>query len=145
MRRTMAIIALMWAASPLAAQVTGLDHVGIQASDLDRSAAFYADVLGLTEIASPLPRNQVRWFKLGAGQLHIVAGGHAGAERNKWDHFALACADLPAMVARLDRLHVAWADMSGAHALQRRPDGVTQLFVFDPEGYHIELSDAPPR
>ena len=120
-----------------------LDHVGIQASDLDRSVAFYTDVLGLKEVPAPFPRTEARWMAFGNGlMLHIIAHGRPDAEHNKWDHFALAYPDLPAMITRLDRLHVAWSDMAGKQAPQRRPDGVTQIFLYDPDGYQIELNDA---
>lgn len=123
--------------------VPTLDHVGIQASDLDRTVRFYTSVFGLKEVPAPFPKTEARWLAFGNGYLlHIVAHGRAGSEHNKWDHVALAC-DLPAMIAHLDRLHVAWTDMSGGHKLQRRPDGVTQIFVTDPDGYTIELNDAP--
>lgn len=75
--------------------------------------------------------------------LHIVAHGTAGAPRNRWDHDALACADLNALISRLDALQVAWADMDGHHAIQSRPDRVRQMFVRDPDGYVVEINDAP--
>lgn len=131
-------------ASAQDAAVPTLDHVGIQASDLDRTVRFYTALFGFKEVPAPFPKTEARWLAFGNGYLlHIVAHGRAGSEHNKWDHFALAFSDLPAMIARLDRLHVAWKDMSGGHKLQRRPDGVTQIFVTDPDGYTIELNDAP--
>ncbi len=126
--------------------VPALDHVGIQASDLDKSIRFYTTVLGLKEVPAPFPKSEARWVAFGNGYLlHIVAHGRAKSEHNKWDHFALACPDLKAMVARLDRMSVAWADMSGGHQMQKRPDGVTQIFIRDPDGYDIELNDARSR
>ena len=125
------------------APALSLDHVGIQASDLDRSIAFYTRVLGLSEVPAPFPRDAARWIALGGGRMiHIVAHGTPGAPHNRWDHFALACADLDAMIARLDAVHVAWRDMDGRHAVQTRPDHVRQIFVRDPDGYDIEIDDA---
>lgn len=69
----------------------------------------------------------------------------AVAPRNRWDHFALACADLDALIARLDALHGSWTDMTGHHAVQMRPDRVRQIFVQDPDGYTIEINDAGSR
>ena len=124
------------------APALSLDHVGIQASDLDRSIAFYTRVLGLSEVPAPFPRDAARWIALGGGRMiHIVAHGTPGAPHNRWDHFALACADLDAMIARLDAVHVAWSDMDGRHAVQTRPDHVRQIFVRDPDGYDIEIND----
>lgn len=133
------------AAEPVPAALM-LDHVGIQAADIDRSAAFYTGILGLAEVPAPFPRAAVRWFALGGGRLlHIVGGGRTGVGRNRWDHFALACADLDALIAQLDQKDVAWADMTGKHEVQTRPDGVRQIFVRDPDGYYIELNDAGKR
>lgn len=82
-----------------AAPTLSLDHVGIQAADLERSVAFYVRVLGLREVPAPFPHDAARWFALGGGRmLHIVAHVTPGAPHNRWDHFALACADLDAMV-----------------------------------------------
>lgn len=128
--------------SPTAAPELSLDHVGIQAADLDRSMAFYTQVLGLREIPAPFPRAAARWLSLGNGRmLHVVARGTVGAPHNRWDHFALACSDLDAMIARLDGLHVSWSDMEGRHTAQMRPDHVRQIFVRDPDGYNIEIND----
>jgi lactoylglutathione lyase len=131
-------------ASPIpTAPLLSLDHVGIQATDLDRSVAFYTQVLGLREVPAPFPHEAARWVALGNGRmLHIVAHGTLGSSRNRWDHFALTCSNLNAMIARLDALHVAWTDMEGGHTVQMRPDHVRQIFVHDPDGYNIELNDA---
>jgi lactoylglutathione lyase len=130
---------------PEAAPALSLDHVGIQSADLDRSVAFYTEVLGLREVPAPFPRDAARWIALGKGRmLHIVAHGAPGAQHNHWDHFALACADLDAMTARLDALKIPWNDMDGHRAVQARPDHVHQIFVRDPDGYNIEINDAKP-
>lgn len=131
-------------ARPVAtAPVLSLDHVGIQAADLDRSVAFYTRVLGLHEVPAPFPRDAARWISLAGGRmLHIVAHGTPGAPHNRWDHLALACADLDALVVRLDSLRVGWTDMEGHHAIQSRPDRVRQMFVRDPDGYVVEINDA---
>lgn len=127
------------------APALSLDHVGIQVVDLERSVAFYERVFGLREVPAPFPRDAARWFALGGGQmLHIVAPGTPGAPHNRWDRYAVACADLDAMVMRLDELHVAWTDMDRHHAIQTRPDCVRQIFVRDPDGYVIKIDEAHP-
>jgi lactoylglutathione lyase len=119
-----------------------LDHVGIQAADLERSVAFYTGVLGLKEVPAPFPRTAARWIDLGGGRmLHIVAGGAPGAQHNKWDHFALSCPDIVKMEQDLDRLNIAWAGMGGARQTDTRPDGTRQIFIRDPDGYPIEIND----
>lgn len=131
------------APAPTPVPALSLDHVGIQAADLGRSVRFYTEVLGLRELPAPFPKDAARWLSLGNGRmLHIVGRGRSGAPRNRWDHFALACADLDALIARLDALHVSWSDMEGRQAVQTRPDRVRQIFVQDPNGYTIEINDA---
>jgi catechol 2,3-dioxygenase-like lactoylglutathione lyase family enzyme len=128
-------------AQPVASKLV-LDHVGLQVVDLDRSTAFYTQVLGLKEVPAPFPRTAGRWFDLGGGRmLHTVAGGVAGAPHNKWDHFALSCADITQVEADLDRLHVPWTGMGGARVTDTRPDGAKQIFIRDPDGYAIEIND----
>ena len=153
MRLNLAVIAALLTVSARASFANpndivtpALDHVGIQASDLDRSVRFYTTAFGLSEVQAPFPKTEARWLSFGNGQLlHIVAHGRRGVLHNEWDHFALACPDLQANIARLDRMHVAWTDMSGGHQVQKRPDEVSQIFVRDPDGYNIELNDARPR
>jgi len=123
-----------------------LDHVGIQASDPERRITFYTRVLGLKKVRAPFPKTEARWVAFANGQLlHVLAHGRAASTHNKWDHFAVAFTDLTPVIARLDAMHVAWADMSGGRLPQKRPDGVTQIFVQDPDGYQIELNDAGRR
>ncbi|TVV75941.1 VOC family protein [Sphingomonas solaris] len=149
MRHALAAFLLAAPGAPVRAQpataapALSLDHVGIQAADLDRSVAFYTGVLGLREVPAPFPTNAARWIALdGDRMLHIVAHDTPGATHNRWNHFALACADLDAMVVRLDAQHIAWTDMEGHHAIQSRPDRVRQIFVRDPDGYVIEINDS---
>jgi catechol 2,3-dioxygenase-like lactoylglutathione lyase family enzyme len=139
-------VCLLGVATPGFAQALGetlvLDHVGIQAVDLERSVAFYTKVLGLKEVASPFPKAAARWFDLGGGRmLHIVGGGVATASHNKWDHFALSCRDIAKVEEGLDRLNVPWAGMGGGRVTDTRPDGTKQIFVRDPDGYTIEIND----
>jgi lactoylglutathione lyase len=123
-----------------------LDHVGIQASNLDRSVTFYETTLGLRQVPAPFPRDAARWLALGNGRmLHIVANGDSEAPHNRWDHFALSCSNLDAMIAHLDAIHVSWADMDGNRAPQSRPDHVRQIFIQDPDGYIIEINDRAGR
>lgn len=118
-----------------------LDHLAIYVSDLGASTAFYKSVFGLEE--KPAPFSGARWLVIGNGvMLHIVAGRTKPVTNSSWDHFAIACADMDAMIASLQAKKIAWADMQGHAAPQVRPDGVKQIFIRDPDGYWIEINDA---
>ena len=55
-----------------------IQHCSLVVQNLDRAAAFYSNILGLTEIAIPSTFKpaglDVRWFRLGSQQIHILLG-----------------------------------------------------------------------
>jgi len=59
-------------------QFSRIQHCSLVVQNLDRAAAFYREVLGLTEIAIPATFKpaglNVRWFRLGSQQIHILLG-----------------------------------------------------------------------
>src|SRR5512134_698382 len=59
-------------------QFSQIQHCSVVVQNLERSAAFYRDVLGLTEIEIPSTFKpaglKVRWFRLGTQQIHILLG-----------------------------------------------------------------------
>lgn len=140
---------LLIASSPAAADgagpaVAAMNHVAISATDADKSAAFYEELFGFRQIPTPVP--MARWLVMANGvTLHIVGNRTVRTSHDRWDHLALACADLDALIAKLDARHIAWTNMAGGHAPQVRPDGVRQIFIQDPDGYWIEVNDAAKR
>lgn len=121
--------------------VAAMDHVAISVADADKSAAFYSDIFGFKQVPAPVPL--ARWLIMDNGvMLHIVGNRKAPSEHSRWDHLALACADIDAVISKLNARHVPWTDMEGAHVPQVRSDGVKQIFVQDPDGYWIEINDS---
>jgi len=59
-------------------QFSQIQHCSVVVKNLERAAAFYRDVLGLTEIEIPSTFKpaglKVRWFRLGAQQIHLLQG-----------------------------------------------------------------------
>lgn len=129
-------------ASPTSARTAAaLDHVAIHVKDVDKSADFYKTAFGLKQVQAPVPF--ARWLVLSNGtMLHIVAGRKVPVANPKWDHIALACDDMKAMIAGLEANGIAWADIEGKPAPQIRADGVQQIFVQDPDGYWVEINDS---
>ena len=118
-----------------------MDHVAIYVADLQKSVAFYKDVFGFERV--PMPVTFAAWLSMGNGViLHMVSGRKEPVTDTKWDHLAIACADMTAMTASLDAKHIAWASMEGKREPAVRFDGVRQIFIRDPDGYWIEINDA---
>jgi lactoylglutathione lyase len=121
--------------------VARMEHVAIQAADIDRSAAFYRDAFGLKLVPTPLKNR--RWLDLGNGMLlHILDGRAEPKPSNRMEHLALQVEHLEALTAWLDRHGMPWTDLAGTpHTMQTRFDGVRQIYVQDPDGYWLEVSD----
>jgi catechol 2,3-dioxygenase-like lactoylglutathione lyase family enzyme len=129
---------------------TLLDHVNIQTQDVAGTAQFFADVLDL-RAAPPFPgadMAQVTWM-FDAGDrpiVHITAPGMtfagdpapAGSSTGALHHVAFACTGHDAMLARLDRLGLAFRVRDIA------PIGLRQIFVNEPNGVLLELNYREP-
>ncbi len=119
--------------------IVQLNHVALHVADVERSVAFYRDVLRLESIPRPAFSFPGAWLRLGADQeLHLI--GERTREvvsHNRGNHFALLVNDLDAWEQHL----VA----SGANFVprRRRPDGAYQIFVIDPDGHYVELCTPP--
>ena len=123
-----------------------LQHCGLIVSDLERSRRFYGGALGLEEL--PRPANFAFagvWFGLGDTEIHLLAEADTTARAGMpppgpglagglATHLALEVDDLPAWQARLGE-----HEITPASGPMPRGDGVDQLFVFDPDGYVVEL------
>lgn len=49
-----------------------LHHVSLPVSDLQRSIAFYSDILCLKKIERPAFDFEGAWYEIGEGQLHLI-------------------------------------------------------------------------
>src|SRR5437660_9684868 len=53
--------------------LSGIHHVSILVTDMERSVDFYTRVLGLKEVKRPSNFTiAVRWFELGDNQVHLI-------------------------------------------------------------------------
>ena len=127
-------------------RVNALDHVNIITRDLDRTARFYAEVLGLQrrDAPPPLTTDNAQWMYDDGGRaiVHVnsvdcpraydreVTPGPTGALH----HVALNCTGCEAMLARL-RQHGLDYRQNEVEAIRLR-----QIFTLDPNGVLLELN-----
>ena len=111
-----------------------LNHVAIHVADVERSRAFYRDVLRLEPLPRPAFDFPGAWFRLGANQeLHLIGRAGPVAPGSANNHFALRVDDIAVWEKYLQE---AGADF---RPRKQRPDGVWQIFLRDPDGHYLEL------
>jgi lactoylglutathione lyase len=120
-------------------KVRQLDHVTLHIKDLDASQRFYDGVLLLEQLPRPAFASVGAWFRLGpTQQLHLIAGRVQEVNSAiRGNHFAVEVDDIQAYDAHLCSLGIRF------EKLNIRPDGATQIFITDPDGYVIELFSEP--
>lgn len=127
-------------------KVNALDHVNIITADLDGTASFYEDLLGLERRNGPPPLTpqNCQWMYDQANRpiLHLnsedcpraydreTRSGPTGAVH----HIALNCSGYDEMIARLDR-RAADFQRNTVAAI-----GLRQIFTMDPNGVLLELN-----
>lgn len=120
------------------------DHYTIRVKDLEKSANFYMNVLGLSEIKNRTQKPHIRWFSMGEGrELHIARGNSDLIKTNVGVHMALRLEDFDAFLAQLSRHNINRHNSKGIQdSITTRADGIRQVYFQDPDGYWIEVNEA---
>jgi catechol 2,3-dioxygenase-like lactoylglutathione lyase family enzyme len=123
--------------------IQAVNHVAVTTRNVERSRAFYRDVLGFREVARPAFDFDGAWLFNYGLMIHIIAN-HAAAPadgdgiRTRDNHLALHTDDMQ-LAERLLREH------SIAFRKNEIVDrGIKQIFFRDPDGHHIEIGTYPP-
>ena len=130
--------------------ITGLDHISLTVTDLDRSAAWYSDLFGFTKLgqvpddgtsgAKALLYHPASKLVLGLSQHQRNPGEPFSEFRTGLDHLALAASsreDLEAWSKRLDERGVKHSEI--------QPGVRGDLIVFrDPDNIQIEVYARAP-
>jgi len=150
---------------PGRSQATGLDHVSVTCSDLDRSIDFYGGLLGIPvrargesdgsnefEIAGQAS-SKVRWADLELGHGQVVElveyGGRSspvpGREvgESGATHFAVRVSDVDAAFEKLEEAGV--PTRTGPKTIMEPGawQGVRAFYASDPDGVTVELIQLP--
>ena len=115
--------------------INQLNHTAIHVADLDKSVAFYRDVLQLEQMGRPDFDFPGAWFQTGPDQeLHLICKDAQDHTVPLERHTAYRIPDMVAAKAHLDSLGLEY------DGPRNRPDGPLQLFLKDPDGHVIELT-----
>jgi catechol 2,3-dioxygenase-like lactoylglutathione lyase family enzyme len=112
------------------ARITGLNHLTLAVSDLDRSIAFYRDLLGFR-----LRARGEAFAYLDAGALWLCLSPDEATRTTPhpdYTHIALDIApeDFPPLAERIRAAAAIWRD--------NRSEGAS-LYFLDPDGHKLEL------
>jgi len=117
-----------------------VNHLAREVTDVDRSVAFYQNVMGFRVIKRPSFNFRGAWLYGCGVQLHIIEGGppeRGVAVSARADHVAFHTSDIDAVEAGLREHRINYLrNVQG-------PTGMIQLFFHDPDGNHIEIAHYP--
>lgn len=115
--------------------ILGMNHFTVLSADLDRTLAFYCEMLDLRKGPRPPFDFPGAWlYSEGTAVLHVVAGRALPKDpAGVLDHMAFTGRDLAATVTTLQQRDIRFD-------LRRLVgDGTWQLFFFDPDGARVEI------
>jgi len=121
---------------------TRFNHIALYVANLERSTAFYRDVIQAELIPDPFHDDRHVWLKIGEhNQLHLIAGT-VPPEPARDMHFAFSVSSFDDFLRHLNRFGALYQDGKGkAGEVRLRPDGVKQIYLQDPDGYWIEINE----
>jgi glyoxylase I family protein len=144
------------------ARITGVDHVGVTVTDVDRSLGFWRDLLGLVVTGRgvvewehldrlvALPDTKIEWCELalpGGGKVELsqyhrpVGAAVSSGEENEpgRSHVSLLVDDLTEMLAVLRSNGVRARTDDPVDIPLGAYEGGKAAYVFDPDGVELEL------
>lgn len=113
----------------------GINHVSINARDLQQSVDFYVELLAAEPIPTPNFGIPVQWLALGRTQLHLFERDLTPTSHH---HLGITVDDLEPVYRAAERLG-AFDDDAFRNHLVELPGDVVQLYLRDPAGNLVEI------
>lgn len=104
---------------------TGIDHVSVRVSDMDKSVAFYSSLFGLKNVSEDKPHRIVR-----LGNPKVIVSLRQDTPHGQIDHFGVA-------VSGFDKAEV--TKNLGARGLKPQEDWEYGFYVRDPDGVPVQF------
>lgn len=120
-----------------------LNHIALYVEDLNRSATFYKNIIGLDTVPDPFKDGLHAWFKIGNNlTLHLIQGKKEKIDQYKNTHTCYSVTDIDSFIEHLAKSGIAYEDVKGnKNSVTIRVDGVKQIYFKDPDGYWIEINN----
>jgi len=120
-------------------EILDLNHVALHVQDVEESCRFYAEILDLPRISRPAFTFPGAWFGIGPiQQLHLIGERtQPVVSEPRGNHFAMRVSSIREAEADLHAKKVSFAGP------KQRPDGMWQIFLKDPDGHVVELTELP--
>ena len=142
--------------------IKSFNHVGLSVADLDRSIAFYTEVMGLERLGGDIPFEGEQFERVMAlkgvrGRIGVVRKGDLQLELFEFAHPAPAPQDPDRPVAdhglthfgvEVEDIAATYAKFVAAgvrfhHPVQTFPGGIKAAYGRDPDGNVFELLEMP--
>jgi catechol 2,3-dioxygenase-like lactoylglutathione lyase family enzyme len=117
-------------------RATGINHVSIPSTDIEASARFYEELLGMERVPAPNFGFPVAWLRLGELQLHLFEVTEQPV-RN-YQHLGIEVDDFEELYRRC-KARSLFADGRFA-VLYELPSGQVQLYLRDPCDNLVEVN-----
>lgn len=130
-------------------ELAAIHHVALTVTDIEKSRAFYRQILAIEEIPRPPFDFPGAWFRVGETQeVHLIVHSRATFREKPLDtrdvHFALR---VPSHRAAVEFLRAQGyredADLNDPHRMIVQPHptaGYPQIYICDPDRHVIEIN-----
>jgi catechol 2,3-dioxygenase-like lactoylglutathione lyase family enzyme len=112
-----------------------INHVSVNARDLQESVDFYADLLGAEPLPAPDFGLPVAWLALGRTQLHLFERDMPPRSHH---HVGITVDDLEPVYRAAERRGAFDRESFGNHLVEL-PGDIVQMYVRDPAGNLVEI------
>jgi catechol 2,3-dioxygenase-like lactoylglutathione lyase family enzyme len=112
-----------------------INHVSVNARNLEESVDFYTELLGAEAIPTPNFGRPVQWLELGRTQLHLF---EQDVQPTSHHHLGITVDDLEPVYRAAERRGAFDREAFGNHLVEL-PGDVVQLYLRDPAGNLIEI------
>jgi len=123
------------------------NHIGREVLSMEKSRLFYCDLLGFTEVNRPPLPCQGHWLYGYGLSLHLVQTSvpenRLEVKKSRISHFSSCLPRVDHIAFMTDDIDYIRHVLDDAHVYYKTDqpcDGISQLFLFDPDGNVIEVS-----